>query len=106
MTPINQHIQQIEQLCSAHRVKSLFAFGSVLTNRFNAESDIDFIVDIDSNDPFDYSDHYFALKLHLEQILKKPVDLLEEKAVRNPFMKKQIDLTKVLIYGRGDQNLS
>lgn len=100
MTPINKHIIQIKQLCSVHQVKSLFAFGSVLTDDFNAESDIDFVVDIDSNNPFDYSDHYFTLKFQLERLLEKPIDLLEEKAIKNPFLKKQIAHTKVLIYGR------
>lgn len=64
------------------------------------DSDIDLIVDIDSKDPLDYSDNYFALKIQLENILKRPVDLLEDKAVKNPFLKRQIDNTKVLIYGR------
>jgi predicted nucleotidyltransferase len=35
-------------------VKNLFVFGSVLTPQFNENSDIDFIVDIDSTDPIDY----------------------------------------------------
>lgn len=99
MTPIIKHINQIKQLCSTHQVKSLFAFGSVLTDDFNAKSDIDFVVDIDNNNPLDYSDHYFALKFQLERLLEKPVDLLEERAIKNPFLKKQIDHTKVLIYG-------
>lgn len=100
MTPISKHTHQIEQLCSAHGVKSLFAFGSVLTNRFNAESDIDLVVDIDISNPLDYSDHYFALKFQLEQLFEKEIDLLEERAINNPFLKKQIDHTKVLVYAR------
>ena len=83
-------------------MSSLFAFGSVLTDRYNADSDIDLIVDIDSLDPFDYTDHYFALKDELEAIFKKPVDLLEERSLKNPYLKKQIDQTKVLVYGRWD----
>ena len=43
-------------------MKSLFVFGSVLTNKFSDKSDIDLVVDIDSNDPFDYADSYFNLK--------------------------------------------
>lgn len=100
MSVLDKHIGQIKLVCNEHAVKSLFAFGSVLTDKFNAESDVDFIVDIDSNNPLDYTDHYFALKAALENILKKPIDLLEEKALKNPFLKKQIDHTKVLVYGR------
>jgi predicted nucleotidyltransferase len=97
---LKDHIEQIKQLCNTYHVKSLFAFGSVVSDKLKAGSDIDLIVDIDSKDPIDYSDNYFGLKFQLENILKRPVDLLEDKAVKNPFLKKQIDNTKVLIYGR------
>jgi predicted nucleotidyltransferase len=100
MNELKDHMEQIKALCNAHRVKSLFAFGSVVSDKLKAESDIDLIVDIESKNPIDYSDNYFALKFQLENILKRPVDLLEAKALKNPFLKKQIDNTKVLIYGR------
>jgi predicted nucleotidyltransferase len=97
---LNDHIDQINQLCSEHNVKSLFAFGSVVSDNLRDESDIDLIVDIDSQDPIDYSDNYFDLKFQLENVLKRNIDLLEYKAIKNPYLKKQIDNTKVLIYGR------
>jgi predicted nucleotidyltransferase len=97
---LQDHIEQIKLSCNKHDVKSLFAFGSVVSNKLKSDSDIDLIVDIDSKDPIDYADNYFALKFQLEDILKRPVDLLEDKALKNPFLKKQIDNTKVLVYGR------
>ncbi|MDB5009159.1 MAG: hypothetical protein JWP45_3552 [Mucilaginibacter sp.] len=100
MKEINDHIEQIKALCSLHRVKSLFAFGSIASESLRMDSDIDMIVDIDNNDPIDYSENYFALKFQLEDILKRHIDLLEDKAVKNPYLKKQIDNTKVLVYGR------
>ncbi len=100
MKELKDHIEQIKALCNAHNVRSLFAFGSVLSDKLKTESDIDLIVDIDSKDPIDYSDNYFALKFQLENIFNRQIDLLEDKAVKNPFLKKQIDNTKVLIYGR------
>lgn len=100
MKALKDHLEQIKQLCNTYHVRSLFAFGSVVSDRLKAGSDIDLIVDIDSKDPLDYSDNYFGLKFQLENILKRPVDLLEDKALRNPFLKEQIDNTKVLIYGR------
>jgi len=99
MKIISDHIGQIENLCDQHRVKSLFAFGSVTGDRFKADSDIDLIVDIDAPDPIEYTDHYFELKFRLEQILQREIDLLEQKAIRNPFLKQEIDQTKVLVYG-------
>lgn len=99
MKELKEHIDQIKALCKAHHVKSLFAFGSVVSGKLKTESDIDLVVDIDSQDPIDYSDNYFALKFQLEDIFKRHVDLLEARALKNPFLKKQIDNTKVLIYG-------
>jgi len=96
---LTNHIEQIKKLCFQHKVKSLFAFGSVVSDNLKPESDIDLIVDIDSNDPIDYSDNYFDLKFRLEQILNRPVDLLEAKALKNPYLKKQIDTTKLPVYG-------
>jgi predicted nucleotidyltransferase len=57
------------------------------------------VVDINENDPISYSDSYFNLKFQLEQLLKRQIDLLEQKAIRNPYLKEQIDTTKILIYG-------
>ena len=68
MNELKDHIPQINKLCDTHDVKSLFAFGSVVSGELNSQSDIDLIVDIDSKDPIDYSDNYFALKFN---VLKK-----------------------------------
>lgn len=97
LTP--KHISEIRELCERYKVKALYAFGSVTTEKFNAASDVDLIVDFQVTDPFDYADNYFTLKDQLEQTLQKHVDLLEQKAIRNPFLKQEIDRTKVLVYG-------
>lgn len=99
MKEISKHIDQIKRLCSLYKVKALFAFGSVTTDKFRPDSDIDFVVDIDEKDPLSYSDSYFNFKFQLEQLLQRQIDLLEQKAIRNPYLKEQIEKTKVLIYG-------
>ncbi len=100
MDVFNQHIEHIKRICELNKVNSLFAFGSVTTDKFNADSDIDLIVEIDDSNPISYSDKYFNIKFQLEEILKRQIDLLEHKAVRNRFLKNEIDRTKVLIYGK------
>jgi uncharacterized protein len=92
-------IELIQELCKTNQVKTLFAFGSVTREDFNENSDVDLVVDIDEKDPFKYTDIYFNLKLKLEDILKRQVDLLEERAIKNKFFKLELDNTKVLIYG-------
>ncbi|HMO34352.1 MAG TPA: nucleotidyltransferase domain-containing protein [Lacibacter sp.] len=99
MNPLDSHINDIRQLCSVHHVKHLFAFGSVLGNQLHADSDIDLVVDFDAMDPGSYTDNYFSLKFSLQQLLGRPVDLLEEKALRNPFFRSNLNRQKKLIYG-------
>lgn len=99
MEEINKHIEQIKKLCDANGVKALFAFGSVLKNQLRPDSDIDLVVDIEDQDPLSYSDKYFELKFNLEKIFNRKIDLLELKAIRNRFLKKEIDKTKLQIYG-------
>lgn len=82
-----------------HKVKKLFVFGSAVKNTFTQESDVDLVVDFEGVDLVDYADNYFNLKFALESLLNRRVDLLEANGIRNPFLKKQIDSEKQLIYG-------
>lgn len=93
-----EHLAQIKKLCELYKVKSLFAFGSVTNSLFNSDSDIDLIVDIDSSDPIEYSENYFEFKFKLQQLLERNIDLIEKKALSNPFLKDEIDQTKILVH--------
>jgi predicted nucleotidyltransferase len=99
MNIVERNIETIQDLCKRHKVRQMFVFGSVLTNRFRINSDIDFIVDFQGVDLYDYADNYFDLKYSLELILEREVDLLEDKAIQNPFLRQTIDSSKKLIYG-------
>ena len=96
---LDKYEGDIKVLCKQNRVRSLYVFGSVLTDKFNDKSDIDLLVDIDSNDPLDYADYYFNLKFALQELFKRPIDLLESKAMKNPYIIRNIDRSKFLIYG-------
>lgn len=90
---------QIKRLCESHKVKTLYSFGSVNTTNFNQDSDIDLVVDFKIEGPIEYTDNYFDFKFELEKIFNRQIDLLESKAIKNPFLKKSIDKTKVLVSG-------
>ena len=45
MNTLSAYKNEINALCANHKVRSLYAFGSVLTPNFNTNSDIDLIVD-------------------------------------------------------------
>ena len=95
---LENYIDQISKLCENHKVRQLFAFGSVVDDRFNDNSDIDLIVDFQTADPLDYAENYFALKFSLEELLKRPIDLLEQKAIQNKYLLQSINKSKRLIY--------
>ena len=99
MKLIENNSQKIIALCQKHKVGKLFVFGSILTDRFNEESDVDMVVDFDKVTLEDYADNYFDLKFSLEDIFGREIDLLEDKAIRNPVLRRNIDNSKVLVYG-------
>jgi predicted nucleotidyltransferase len=95
---IDGYKKALTQLCVQYKVKTLYVFGSVLTSHFDNDSDIDLIVDIDSSNPLEYADCYFNLKFALQDLLNRHVDLLENKAIRNKYLRQEIDNSKQLIY--------
>lgn len=99
MKLIETNIQKIAALCKKYKVNKLFVFGSILTNRFNDDSDVDLVVSFNKAEVSDYFDNYFDFKYALEELFGREVDLLEEQTIKNPYLKKNVDATKVLIYG-------
>jgi predicted nucleotidyltransferase len=99
MVTLNAYKKQINELCNQHKLRSLYAFGSVLSTKFNENSDIDLIVEFKDIDVKDYADNYFDFKFSLESILNRPIDLLEAQAIKNPYFKQVVNQTKQLVYG-------
>lgn len=99
MNLIERNIGNLKKLCDTYNVSRLYVFGSALSHKFKKDSDIDFLVTFDSVELNDYADNYFDFKFSLEDLFNRKIDLLEEKAIRNPFLKQSIDTSKELIYG-------
>ena len=99
MNLISQNQATLRELCTRYKVKSLYAFGSVLSNNFNQNSDIDLIVHFKDMPVKEYADNYFDFKYSLQNIFNRPVDLLEEQAIKNPFFKNIVNQNKQLVYG-------
>ena len=100
MYRLEKYTADIVNLCKKYKVKSLYAFGSVLNDNFNESSDIDLIVDFSNIEVEDYADNYFDFKFSLQDILKRPIDLLEEKAIKNPYFRQSINQQRLLVYGQ------
>jgi predicted nucleotidyltransferase len=95
----SKDINEIKNICRENKVKSLYLFGSATSDKFNNKSDIDLLVDFEDVPPEHYYDHYYNLKEFLKKYFKRNIDLLEARALRNPYLIKEINLNKVLIYG-------
>ena len=100
MNVIERNIDQIIKLCKQHKVRELYLFGSVLTDRFDDKSDIDFLVEFSLVDILEYFDNYMDFKEKLEALLQRPIDLVENQAVRNPIFRRVLDRDKKLVYER------
>ena len=99
---IEHNLQSIFDLCKKYRVKRLFVFGSILTDRFNENSDVDFSVDFDRDtinaDKLDWADLFFGFLEELQNILKRKVDIVFEDYINNPYFRNELDRTKKLIW--------
>lgn len=100
MNYVSLLLPQIIMLCQQYSVNRLYVFGSVLTDRFNEQSDIDLIVNFDRQKISDYFSNFFDFKYALEDVFNRKVDLLEEKPIQNKYLKESIDNSKQLIYGQ------
>ena len=90
---------KVIEICRKHDVKRLYVFGSILSDQFKENSDIDLLISFKKIPILEYADNYFDLKFSLEDLFKRQVDLVEEKTISNPFLKESIDSSKKLIYG-------
>lgn len=99
MKLIELNLQKIFDLCRKYKVDKLYVFGSILTPRFNSQSDVDMVVNFKGVPLEDYVDNYFGLKDALTTLLGREIDLLESNGIRNAILRNNIDRTKRLIYG-------
>ncbi len=89
----------LKDICSALSIKRLYAFGSVLSNNFRDESDIDFLVSFADNLSIQqYTNNYFAFQYKLRELFDREIDIVTERTLSNPYFIESINETKELIY--------
>ncbi len=92
------YMDRITELCRKHKVRSLYAFGSAAKGTIGPQSDVDLVVDIPIDDPLIYGSNYFDLLFSLEELFGRPIDLLEQRSLRNRFLVSAIESTKRHLY--------
>ena len=96
---LQEKLPEVIQTLRTHHVKSAFAFGSVCTDKFNSKSDIDLLIDFNTEDLFSgYAENFWQLEEKLKNILNREVDLLPAHSLRNPYFINEIEETKILLY--------
>jgi len=97
---IKERLNDIEKLCKNHGVKSLYIFGSANTDKFDNNSDIDFLIEFkESLSIEEYTENYFVLQYKLRELLKREIDLVTQNSLSNPFLIQSIEQNKQLLYG-------
>jgi uncharacterized protein len=96
---IKDRLTAFNNLCADHKVKSLYAFGSSVTDKFDpVNSDIDLLVEIDDVDPVERGEKLIDLWDKFEAFFNRKIDLLTYSSIKNPILRNNIDNTKILIY--------
>jgi Predicted nucleotidyltransferases len=93
-----ERIDELKRLCDTFNVKSMYVFGSVCTDKFNDQSDIDILISFDNLSIDQYTDNYFDLHYKLQDLFGRKIDLLTDKSLSNPYFIKGLEQTKQLIY--------
>jgi len=88
------------ELCSRYRVERLYVFGSAVSERFDAaNSDLDFLVSFADRAPSGaYAERHLGFAEDLERLFGRRVDLVTEQSIRNPYLKREIESTRQLVY--------
>ena len=96
---VRDRLEQVAELCGRHSVRRLALFGSAVRADYDpARSDLDFLVDFDPLPPARHADAYFGLLADLESLFDRPIDLVETATLRNPYRRREIEATQVLLH--------
>jgi uncharacterized protein len=91
--------EDIKGICQNLKVKRLYAFGSVVSEKFRKDSDIDFLISFADNlSVEEYTDNYFSLHYRLRELFDREIDIVTERTLSNPYFIESINETKELIY--------
>ena len=85
---IQEKRADIAALCRRYRVRHLEVFGSAARgDDFDpASSDADFLVEFEPQSNLPPLEEFFGFQAELSRLLDRPMDLVEARAVRNPYV--------------------
>lgn len=97
---IEQRRSDLAALCHRHRVERLEVFGSAADGTFESDhSDLDFLVNYLPSAEEHIDDAYFGLLHDLEDLFHCKIDLVMERAIRNPYFRAGVNQSRQVVYG-------
>ena len=99
MRHIQIHIprEAISKFCQKWKITELSLFGSVLSEDFRPDSDVDVLVTFSPDSKWSLMDLVY-MQEELKGILGRDVDLVEKEGLRNPFRRHSILTTREVIF--------
>jgi predicted nucleotidyltransferase len=89
----------VAKLFKDHKIKSAYAFGSVVSNEFNDKSDIDLLINFqDDLEPLERGEIWWNLHDSLRNVFNREIDLVIESSLKNPYFIEELNEKKQLIY--------
>lgn len=95
---IERHRRDLDELCRRFGVRRLALFGSATRELFDAHSDLDFLVEFKQPLRPGYADRYFGLLEGLQSLFGRPVDLVVDSAITNPYFRESVNETQTVLY--------
>lgn len=104
---LRKNLPKIQDLCRRHKVKSLWAFGSVLTDAFGPDSDVDLLYELDESRITDdeYLSNWDSFFIELFRVFGKKIDLVHYPSLKNPYFIEDVENTKMLLYGQKPEEI-
>ncbi len=90
-------LDRLNEFCRRWSVTELALFGSVLRADFGPESDVDVLVTFAADSPWTLWD-LSRMRIDLESIFGRAIDLVEKKALRNPYRRRAILADHQVLY--------
>ncbi|MBN2893063.1 MAG: nucleotidyltransferase domain-containing protein [Bacteroidales bacterium] len=96
---ISEKLPQLIKICKEHKVTKLYIFGSALTENFDINSDIDFLVEFEKKLlPEERGELYWQLDELLPKLFSRKIDLITTSSLKNKYFIENINKTKFAIY--------
>ena len=97
---VAEHAAELERLCRLHRVQRLDLFGSAATGAYRPdESDLDFLVEFKPTESHEvYANAYFGLLEGLQKLYGRPIDLVVESTIDNPYFRESVEESRTPLY--------